>query len=47
MQTRAEFQHRHVLLQPVTELEVPEVNSGCPVCAGVNSDSCHLCRGRA
>jgi hypothetical protein len=47
MQTHAEFQRRHVLLQADVELELPEVNSGCPQCAGVDSSSCHLCRGRA
>lgn len=46
MQTRAEFQHRHVLLQPVIELE-PVVSPGCANCGGINSGDCLICRGRA
>jgi len=45
MQTRAEFQHRHVLLQTDVE-ELPEANPGCANCGGVNSGDCVICRGR-
>lgn len=46
MQTRAEFQRRHVLLQTDVELEAPETNPGCANCGGVNSGDCVICRGR-
>jgi len=44
MQTRVEFQNRHVLLQPAVELE--PVIPGCANCGGVNSGDCLICRGR-
>lgn len=26
--------------------QLTEQNSGCPQCRGLNSENCHLCRGR-